>query len=535
MPMGALVQWLNFFTCQRNQASSPYVKAILLHSSGWYKSLSVKACKGGGDNPKWTSSEGNVLKFLIPKEDGNNWEAGNFRLRVEVYLDVIGRDTLIGYCSQTLDVMLVEDQTVQVWKLVDISGNACGELLLTQALVEDTSVVVQRDSDCDDPEPDTPESSKAAAAKATGSMKPDKGSPFQVALSKLPWAGGKSGDDSPGTVLQLTMREAKGLRHLADQRVDTKMVRYALLIIVAYFVLGCVFYSLKEGWTVINSVYFAVVTLTTTGYGDLTPTDNLSKLFTCLFAFLGIGIITSSLGIIGGYLLDEQHRLMLEAVALRRLHLGDMNSVLKYNKKTTETDERRDRLANAIFGDDNRKGIWYTFGGYMSAITIILFVGAIFFHYEEDLEVVDAVYLSCISLATVGYGDIYPTSQKGRLFTSIWLLYGTVIMAKAIGGALGYVLERRRRQVTWKNFSTSLAQQSLGGFDEDGNGIISRHEFLSKTLIKLKKVSAEDIRKIDELFKKLDKDNSGTLTEADLQITQEESLAVVEGVQEEGT
>eukprot|EP00854_Cymbomonas_tetramitiformis_P006307 gene6307-7559_t len=455
--MGALVEWLNFFTCQRNQTSSPYVKAILLHSSGWYKTLSVKACKGGGDNPKWTSNEGNVLKFLIPREHGNNWEAGNFRLRVEVYRDEIGRDTVIGYCSQTLDVGLIDEQTLQVWKLVDISGNACGELLFMQALVEDTTVTVQGDpADIDlDDEPETPESSKTAAAKATGS-KPGRGSPFQKALSRLPWAGGKGGDDSPGTVLQLTMREAKGLRDLIDRRVDTKMVRYALVIIVAYFMLGCVFYSLKEGWTVINSVYFAVVTLTTTGYGDLTPTDNWSKLFTCLFAFLGIGIITSSLGIIGGYLLDEQHRLMLEAVALRRLHIGDMNSVLKYNKQSTETDERRDRLANATFGDDNKKSIWYTFGGYISAITIIILVGAIFFHYQEDLEM-------------------------------------------------------------------------------DGDGVVSRHEFLSKTLVKLKKVSAEDVRRIDELFEKLDKDKSGTLTEADLQMTEEESREAVEALQEEAT
>lgn len=54
-----------------------------------------------------------------------------------------------------------------------------------------------------------------------------------------------------------------------------------------------------EGWTVVECLYFAVVTLTTTGYGDLSPSTNGSKLFTCAFAFCGIAVIMGALGLIG--------------------------------------------------------------------------------------------------------------------------------------------------------------------------------------------------------------------------------------------
>jgi hypothetical protein len=54
-----------------------------------------------------------------------------------------------------------------------------------------------------------------------------------------------------------------------------------------------------EGWTVMECLYFAVVTLTTTGYGDLVPTHDGSKLFTCVFAFCGIAVIMGAIGLIG--------------------------------------------------------------------------------------------------------------------------------------------------------------------------------------------------------------------------------------------
>lgn len=64
----------------------------------------------------------------------------------------------------------------------------------------------------------------------------------------------------------------------------------------------------------------------------------------------------------------------------------------------------------------------------------------------------DSIYLSCISLATVGYGDIHPTSEGGYAFTTVWLLCGTVVIAKAIGSSLTYVMDRQRYQYMMDTF-----------------------------------------------------------------------------------
>ena len=46
---------------------------------------------------------------------------------------------------------------------------------------------------------------------------------------------------------------------------------HSLLVIILATVVGII-----EGWNVVDSVYFAVVTISTVGYGDLVPTKNAS-------------------------------------------------------------------------------------------------------------------------------------------------------------------------------------------------------------------------------------------------------------------
>jgi voltage-gated potassium channel Kch len=54
---------------------------------------------------------------------------------------------------------------------------------------------------------------------------------------------------------------------------------------------GTVIYTIVEGWSPLDALYFSVVTLTTVGYGDLAPTTDLGKGFTIVFILAGVGII----------------------------------------------------------------------------------------------------------------------------------------------------------------------------------------------------------------------------------------------------
>ncbi len=65
-------------------------------------------------------------------------------------------------------------------------------------------------------------------------------------------------------------------------RQDMILLVSAVLIVL---VIGAVVFSFLEGWNMIDSFYFVTMTATTVGYGDFTPTTQVSKIVTILFAF----------------------------------------------------------------------------------------------------------------------------------------------------------------------------------------------------------------------------------------------------------
>ena len=57
--------------------------------------------------------------------------------------------------------------------------------------------------------------------------------------------------------------------------------------------IGTIVYALLEHWSLVDSLYFSVVTLATVGFGDLHPTTNAAKLFTVAYVLSGLGIIAA--------------------------------------------------------------------------------------------------------------------------------------------------------------------------------------------------------------------------------------------------
>ena len=70
----------------------------------------------------------------------------------------------------------------------------------------------------------------------------------------------------------------------------------ALPVVAGALILtGTVFYWLTEGWTIVQAFYFSVITLTTVGYGDFSPTTAGTQIFTVVYILLGIGVLVALL------------------------------------------------------------------------------------------------------------------------------------------------------------------------------------------------------------------------------------------------
>ena len=69
--------------------------------------------------------------------------------------------------------------------------------------------------------------------------------------------------------------------------------RAPALLVGSLLIVGTVFYTLVEGWSVVDAVYFSAMSLATVGYGDVVPDSDEAKLFTVIYVLAGIGILVS--------------------------------------------------------------------------------------------------------------------------------------------------------------------------------------------------------------------------------------------------
>ncbi len=69
---------------------------------------------------------------------------------------------------------------------------------------------------------------------------------------------------------------------------------------------------------------------------------------------------------------------------------------------------------------------------------LVIAVGVVFYHIVENLSWVDAIYFSVITLMTIGYGDITPQTEIGKIFTTVYVLIGIGILA----GIVNYLIKR---------------------------------------------------------------------------------------------
>lgn len=75
-------------------------------------------------------------------------------------------------------------------------------------------------------------------------------------------------------------------------------------------------------------------------------------------------------------------------------------------------------------------------------LLVFLICGVVFYYHVENLEVVDAIYLSAMTLTTVGYGDFTPQTDLGKIFTSVYAFLGICVFFGFAGMIFAATLSR---------------------------------------------------------------------------------------------
>mmetsp|Transcript_31720 Transcript_31720/g.122850 ORF Transcript_31720/g.122850 Transcript_31720/m.122850 type:complete len:185 (-) Transcript_31720:5360-5914(-) len=104
----------------------------------------------------------------------------------------------------------------------------------------------------------------------------------------------ESGVESAGVV------EGKDLFRLLRQ------LRRSAILLVLHLLLGVAYCSIVFSWSLAESLYFCVVTITTVGYGDFVPTTPSSKIFIMVYIFMSLTIVASAVNSVIGSILEKQ-------------------------------------------------------------------------------------------------------------------------------------------------------------------------------------------------------------------------------------
>lgn len=80
-------------------------------------------------------------------------------------------------------------------------------------------------------------------------------------------------------------------------------------------------------------------------------------------------------------------------------------------------------------------------------LMLMLGVGTYVYTMAEGWTVLDAAYFSVITLTTIGYGDMYPTTQFAKLFTMGYVLVGVGLVFYIFTSLTRHFFEDEKRDI----------------------------------------------------------------------------------------
>mmetsp|Transcript_1110 Transcript_1110/g.2340 ORF Transcript_1110/g.2340 Transcript_1110/m.2340 type:complete len:311 (-) Transcript_1110:106-1038(-) len=267
-----------------------------------------------------------------------------------------------------------------------------------------------------------------------------------------------------------------------------------LISVIIFYLVGCLYYGFAETqWDPLTVFYFCCVSITTIGYGDVTPTTDTDKLFTVFYITVGLSVVFTMIA----------------------------NAVDALFSSIEEADEARVNLNTAGELPPDDKDVYsrlrHKTGFYIGLVVLIMILGGIMICFLEGWTFISGLYWAFQTTTTVGYGDETLTHSGARFTAGCYALFSV----GAVGGAFAGVasakeeanLELRRRDLLRRPLDIDM----ILGMDQNGDGV-DRAEFVVGMLVAMGLAKEEDCAPLMARFDELDSDRSGRLDKDDLRM-----------------
>ena len=150
----------------------------------------------------------------------------------------------------------------------------------------------------------------------------------------------------------------------------------------------------------------------------------------------------------------------------------------------------------------------------------ILITGVVGYRYLSDLSWVDAIYMTVITVTTVGFTEVGPMSTEAKVFTVLLIIASVFIFAYAISVITEYILSRNSLDILKKKkvknkIRTLSKHVIICGFGRNGNQAAERLKAYKRPFVVVEK-DKEIIEKYGDniLFVEGDANDDEVLIEA---------------------
>lgn len=256
---------------------------------------------------------------------------------------------------------------------------------------------------------------------------------------------------------------------------------------------------------IVECIYLMSQVITTVGYGDITPAYPRGQVFVGFYVLMSIFVIAMTVS-------DMVALIMASAQAYQeklfhKEHV-EVNYNLKGKAKANAQGARGKGHAHLALKVERPPIAPVIAAGTMYAFFAITWI--LFFHFYpgEGKTWLQAIFMSVITLSTVGFGAFTPNTTWGMVFASFWMIFGSAALVSVVTSFTDYTMKMQE----FERFDPDHAHKAIEEFKgRHQHDEMTETQFIRFTLVQQGIASESEVNSILGNFHVLaDQDSYGT-------------------------